>query len=195
MAVVASPTTPLLTADDLLAMPPDDLEHWELWKGHLVKMSPAGGAHPWIGRRLMLALDTAATTGGIGEVWAFEAGYLLQRNPDTVMAPDLALVPAAYVERMSVTSEGFHHVVPPLVVEVKSPSDRETEITRKLSLYLEAGVPEVWWVRPKPQTITRYWPDRDPAVLGVEDTLDAVEALPGFTLALADLFAPAAASR
>ena len=188
MVAVAKPPTPLVTADDLLAMPSDDLVRRELWRGVLVAMSPAGGPHPSIGLRLLRALDAAATASGVGEMWAFDAGYRLTTAPDTVVAPDLALVPAAYAANITVDSEGFHQVIPPLVIEIKSPSDREGQIAAKLALYFECGVPEIWWVRPKQRTITRHWPDRDPVVLGSNDILTDVEAIPGVSIALAELF-------
>lgn len=189
MVAVANPPVPLLTADDLLAMPSNDPVRYELWRGRLVEMSPAGGPHPWIGLRLLRALDTATTTSGVGEIWSFDAGFRLETSPDTVVAPDLSLVPVDYLTTMTVDSEGFHRLIPPLVIEIKSPTDREAQIAAKLTLYLESGVGEIWWVRPKQRTITRHWPDRDPIVLGLEDTLTDVEAIPGVSIALAELFA------
>ena len=56
-------------------------------------------------------------------------------------------------------------------------------------LYLQSGVGEVWWVRPKQRTITRHWPGRDPIVLGSSDVLTDVEAIPGVSISLAELFA------
>lgn len=189
MVAVANPPIPLLTADDLLAMPSSDSVRYELWRGRLVEMSPAGGPHPWIGLRLLRALDAATITSGVGEIWSFDAGFRLETSPDTVVAPDLALVPATYVANITVDSEGYHPIAPPLVIEIKSPSDREAEIAEKLALYLGSGIGEVWWVRPKQRTITRHWPDRDPIVLGPDDTLTDVEAIPGVTISLAELFA------
>ena len=124
-----------------------------------------------------------------------EVGYVVQRGPDTVVAPDLTLVPADYLASLPYDSEGFHPLIPPLVVEVKSPTDREVEIAAKLTLYLESGIPEVWWVRPKQRTITRHWPDRDPVVLGPNDTLTDVDAIPGVSISLDQLFAPPAPAR
>jgi Uma2 family endonuclease len=189
MVAVAQPATPLLTADDLLAMPSDDLVHRELWKGRLVEMSPAGGPHGRMFFALMAALAPFVKANGLGEIWGGEIGYVLQRSPDTVAVPDLAFVPHSVASAVSLDDQGFHAFVPPLVIEVKSPTDREAEIAQKLVLYLEAGVQEIWWLRPRQRTLTRHWPDRGPVVLGIDDTLDAVEALPGFSLALAELFA------
>ena len=189
MVAIANPPIPLLTAEELLAMPSEDPIRRELWRGKLVEMSPSGGAQVEIGMRLLLKLEAAASVSGVGRIWPFEAGYRLESSPDPVVAPDLALVPADYLANITVDSEGFHALVPPLVIEIKSPSDREVDIAGKLALYLQSGVGEVWWVRPKQRTITRHWPDRDPVVLGLEATLTDVDAIPGVSIALAELFA------
>ena len=57
-------------------------------------------------------------------------------------------------------------------------------------MYYDAGVREIWWVRPRQKTLTRYWPDREPVVLGAEDTLADVDALPGFSMRVGDAFPP-----
>ena len=46
----------------------------------------------------------------------------------------------------------------------------------------------VWLVEPKHQRVTVYLPDRSTRTLGIADTLDGGDVLPGFSLPLADIF-------
>jgi Uma2 family endonuclease len=64
----------------------------------------------------------------------------------------------------------------------------------KLGEYAAAGVKLVWYVDPEAKTVTVYpkGRERGKKVLGVGDTLDGGKVLPGFTLPVADLFAPRA---
>lgn len=165
-------------------------ERVELWRGVIVEMSPVRSTHWKVTFRLQLILGNHVMRAGIGEIASGEAGFTIEEGPDTVVAPDLTFVAAEAAGAMSDDIPGFPRYVPPLVVEVKSPSDSEPQITTKLSLYYAAGVREIWWVRPKAKTLTRYWADRDPATLRLGDVLDDVEALPGFSMAVDDIFPP-----
>ena len=162
----------------------------ELWRGVVVEMSPVEPTHNKIAYRLSAILSTYTMRTGIGEIWPGDAGLTIEREPDTVVSPDMTFVPAEAARGMTDDEPGFPFFVPPLVVEIKSPSDSEREITAKLSLYYTAGVAEIWWVRPRQRTLTRHWADRDPVVLRPGDTLGDVEALPGFSMRVDDIFPP-----
>lgn len=162
----------------------------ELWRGIVVEMSPVNHLHSRIAFRLNARLSMFVIEHGLGEVWPADTGYTIEVGPDTVVAPDLAFAPQAYAKTVTKMSRGFPFFIPPLVVEVKSPNDSEREIAEKLALYLAAGVGEIWWVRPMEETLTRQWLDRSPRTLGRDDLLDAVEALPGFSMEVRDVFPP-----
>ena len=187
-AAQAPPT--LMTAAEFEERYGED-DRVELWRGVVVEMSPVKPTHNKVSVRLATILNHhALMRTGIGEFWPPDAGLTIQKGPDTVVSPDLSFVPADVSRRLDDDDPGFPFFVPPLVVEVKSPGDSEREIAEKLALYLAAGVAEVWWVRPKPKTITRYWADRDPVVLNVGDTLGDIAVLPGFSMAVDDVFPP-----
>jgi hypothetical protein len=61
----------------------------------------------------------------------------------------------------------------------------------KAHVYLDAGVKLVWVVWPKLKQVGVWRPGstHSIATIGVGDTLDGLETLPGFTYPLADLFA------
>ena len=191
MVTTVERTTTLLTVDGLIALNREGREG-ELWEGEFVEVSPSGGLQAWIIRRLSPVVDEHAGRLGVGEAWGAEAGFILRLRSGeaTVLAPDLSLVPATYARTISRRHTGFHDVVPLLAAEVKSPSDEERDIARKLAMYLDAGVPEVWWLRLNKATVTRHWPDRGPVVHGPGDRIEHVELLPGFSIAVDDIFPP-----
>ena len=79
-------------------------------------------------------------------------------------------------------------VVPDLAVEVLSKGNTKREMLRKLKEYFLAGVRVVWFVDPRRATVTVYTAPDQFVVLSVDQTLDGGDVLPGFTLALRDLF-------
>ena len=75
-----------------------------------------------------------------------------------------------------------------LVVEVVSKSNTKAEIARKLTEYFAAGTRLAWVVEPKPQTVRVHTAPGEFVVLGIDDSLDGGGVLPGFRLAVRDLF-------
>jgi Uma2 family endonuclease len=79
--------------------------------------------------------------------------------------------------------------MPDLAVEIKSPDDTHERMRASAAYYLAHGTRLVWLVYPERQQIEVCTPDGAVATLGVEDTLDGGEVLPGFTLAVRAVFA------
>jgi len=180
-----SVATQITTAEQLLRAPQSG-QSSELINGRLVQITPAGWEHGRIAMRLGAALHQFVDQHGLGICVAAETGFLLSRDPDTVRAPDVAYVSS---ERFSAV-EGkprYLPVAPNLVVEVVSPSDRNSEVEEKVQHWLDFGVDLVWVVRSKEKNVTAY-SHGDAVVLGDSDLLEAPGILPGFSLAVAELF-------
>jgi Uma2 family endonuclease len=186
MRIVHSmPPTRLVTADELERMPEDDFRY-ELVEGRLIRMSPVGTLHGAVTARLLAMLVQHAKVHDVGLV-VTEVGFKLSSQPDTVRAPDIAVVarermPAGRIPR------GFWSGPPDLAVEVLSPEDRRTEIAAKVNGYLASGVRLVWIVDPDERTVTAHHRLRAPVTFGSDDTLDALDVVPGFTCPLRELF-------
>ena len=82
-------TTDLITADELLQMK-DDGFRYELVRGELIKMSPAGHQHGRIALNLTGPLFQHVKTHNLGAVYAAETGFKLAE--DVVRAPDVAFI-------------------------------------------------------------------------------------------------------
>ena len=175
-------TTHLLTAEDLWAMPED--ARGELLDGELLAVNPVGPEHRYVTGRLITGLNVWGEPRGYLPAGP-EGGYLLRRDPDTVLAPDLSLdAPGTVAE----SDHGFPDQPPLLAVEVLSPDNTRREIERKVDIYLGAGVALVWVVDPGRRTVTVHRPGGESRVLGEGDVPDGGEVLPGFAMPLGRLF-------
>lgn len=179
-------TTTLMTAEELAAMP-DDGCRYELMRGELIRMSPTGFEHLEIAGLLNYLLRGFAMERDLGVVGG-EGGFMLERDPDIVLAPDIVFVRNDRLPPKG-QRQGFLELAPDLAVEILSPSDRAGAVNDKVLAYLEAGVQLVWIVDPRRHAVTIYAPDRTARVLLEGDELDGGDVLPGFRVAVADLFA------
>lgn len=178
--------TKLMTADDLMQLP-DDGNRYDLIEGVLHTMSPAGWDHGVIASALHLLISQFVRDHHLGVTLIAETGFLLAREPDTVMAPDTAFIRADRVPPREL-QRGFAPVVPDLVMEVRSPSDRQHEIMTKIDVYLSAGVAMVWFVEPDKRQLTVFCPGQAPQIFDRNDVLDGGDVLPGFQLPLQEVF-------
>ncbi len=78
---------------------------------------------------------------------------------------------------------------PDLAVEVVSPSDTYHEVQDKALAWLAAGTIAVLVLDPPKRTATVYRGQGDAHIRSGEDTLDLSDAVPGFSVAVAELFA------
>ncbi len=177
-------TEPLITAEYLLRTP--GLGRCELVRGELIMMSPGGEEHGLIILNIAGPLWIYASRTGLGRTYGAETGFHVGHDPDTVRAPDVAFVRQGRIALPF--RKGFFAGAPDLAVEVVSPSDRQGEVLAKAQSWLEAGCRVVWVVDPRSQTVRVFQSGSQPRVLGLPDTLTGDPLLPGFSLAVADIF-------
>lgn len=178
-------TTKLVTADELLAMQ-DDGFRYELVRGELVKMPPAGHVHGKRGSRVNYSLSAHVYQNDLGEVYLAETGFHLESNPDTVLAPDASFVRQERVD-VAGDTDGYFPGPADLAVEVISPTDRYTEVEAKVTAWFAAGTLMVVVVNPRNRTVQAHTPD-GVTELTEADTLDGGDVVPGWRLPIADIF-------
>ena len=180
----------LLTAEEFfeLSDPPEGGK-MELVCGKVVRHMPVSRKHARVVVVLIARLEPFARGHTIGEVLT-EAGHLLGRSPDVVLAPDVSFVANERIPVGGLPDDGFVSVVPTLAIEVVSPNDLDSEVAGKVDDYLAAGVKRVWVVRPRRATVTVFSGSTS-RIIGAGGTLtsdDAGFAVEGFELPVADLF-------
>jgi Uma2 family endonuclease len=175
-----------VTAEELLRKP-DDGYRYELVKGELRKMVPAGSEHGYVAYRIALLLGQHVEEHKLGRVYAAETGFRISSNPDTVRAPDAAFVSRERVEKAG-RVEGYWPGAPDLAAEVVSPNDTHTEVTEKALSWLDTGSRMVLVVDPLQRTVTVYRSLDDIRVLIGDSTIDGTDVVPDWKLSVAELF-------
>jgi len=172
-------------AEQLLGLDEPGYRH-ELLRGELRRMSAASYWHGVVAAEITQRLAAFVRAQHLGRVLAAETGFLLERDPDTVMAPDVAFVCAA--RQPAPLASGFYPGPPDLAVEVMSPGDTAAEVRGKAQRWLEHGTRVVWVVDPKRKRVTVYCPDQQPRKLGANDELIGGDVLPGFHVRVVEFF-------
>lgn len=174
------------TANELFEMPYDGFRY-ELVKGELRKMSPAGGEHGAIIWNLSGRLAPHIQSNDLGQGFGAETGFKLASDPDTVRAADIA-----FIRRERLPEEGipknFWATAPDLAVEVLSPGDTYSEVAEKVGDWLTAGTRAVWIVDPRRRIVTVYRSLSDVTLLSEDDELDGGEVVPGFRCKVSEIF-------
>lgn len=180
----------LVTEEDFLAMPDVEGIERDLVRGELRERpeSIRTYAHSILSGRIgyLLGLWLRTLPRPRGVVLIGPAARLL-RDPITIVGMDLAYIAAEAIP--SQPHEAQYVDGPPiLVIEILSPNDTCELIADKIEEYLEAGVLIVWIVEPRFSTVTVYRPDAKPQLFNSDQELTAEPHLPGFRVAVADLF-------
>lgn len=185
MAIVA-PIDKVLTAEEF-ARRPDPGHPEELVGGRVVVLSPPNRRHGQICGRVVSLLTAFVEAHDLGHVLCNDAGIITQRGPDTVRGADIAFYSFHRLARGPL-APGYGPEVPELVVEVKSPGDRWSEILAKAAESLAAGVSAVVVLDDASRCAQIYAPDAPVRTLAEDEDLELPEILPGFHAPLRRLY-------
>lgn len=178
-------TTRLYTAEELAEMTSD--EPWELWEGELRKVPGAGSKASALAGWIIHLISSFVVPRDLGLVTGADGSFVLRRDPDVVLVPDVAFTKWENVPGDE-APDSYFPGRPDLAVEVGSPSDRRRDVEEKVRRYGDAGVPLVWWFYPGKRYVEVYRQGELVATLYEGDALDGEDVLPGFTLPVAEIF-------
>ncbi|MBX3070977.1 MAG: Uma2 family endonuclease [Thermomicrobiales bacterium] len=176
-------STQLRRAEDLLQMERDS--SFELVEGELHEVMSPRPSHAKVVGILAMLLGIHIRREKLGDLFVGDPMVLLQRDPDTVLAPDIAFVSA---ERLPLEDSAFMTIPPDIAIEVVSPGNSPGEIERKVALFLRGGVRSVWVVYPRQRQIVIHAPEIAPRVFGEGEVVTDPDTLPGFSFSLSDVF-------
>ncbi|HEY3999328.1 MAG TPA: Uma2 family endonuclease [Candidatus Xenobia bacterium] len=163
------------------------VEEYELDRGVLVPVSQGKPVHGRVVGQIFGELFVfLKTRPDLGCLYAADTGFILERQPDTLRGADVAFV--RHDRLVGVSEDEWMEGSPDLAVEVLSGGDRPGQVKKKVRQYLASGSRLVWVLEPRRQRIHIYRPDGIVQVLRGGDTLDGDNVLPGFRLAVADVF-------
>jgi Uma2 family endonuclease len=174
----------LMTAEELArtSVPGKALE---LIRGHLVVRQLPGTRHGAVSANLAYELGAHVRRERLGQVFAQDTGFKIERDPDTVRGPDVAFVSR---DRLDLIPErGYAELAPDLVAEVLSPGDRAGEVLAEIGAFLAAGTRLAWLIDPARREARIFHADGRAAVIGEDGALDGEDVVAGFTCPLARL--------
>jgi Uma2 family endonuclease len=182
-------TKKLMTAEefyDWVHLPENTNKWFELVRGEVIQLPPPVKPHSAVCVKVAYFLTAYVFQRNHGYTTCNDSGVLLERDPDTVRGPDVALYEDA--QKFADLHPKYGEVPPRLAVEVLSPNDRALNFVRKINDYLKAGVSMVWAIDPETRTLTVYRPNQAQVVLDASQELTAEDVLPGFRCRVADFF-------
>ena len=178
-----------VTVDSLLTMP-DDGYQYEVVEGTLVRMAGSGEEASTIALELAAELRNYVRPRRLGRVTGADGVYKFP-GAETGLVPDVAFSAAG---RLGLVLDRRRPIpfAPDLAVEVASPDQRPDGMAAKARRYLSAGTRLVWVLWPSTQHVDVWRTGRlegPAATRNTSDALDGEDVIPGFSYAVAALFA------
>ncbi|HJQ33087.1 MAG TPA: Uma2 family endonuclease [Pyrinomonadaceae bacterium] len=181
-------TAPLLTIEDLTALPDDDGNVYELIEGELIVSSAPRDTHQEAIGNLFFWVKLYLRDNPIGRV-IITPGVIFDRHNSVI--PDLVFL--TNEQAAHIGPDGHIHEAPALAVEVVSPGreNARRDRVKKLRVYGKFGVGEYWVADPEARTVEIYRPEKGAlalaATLSVNDEIKT-PLLPGFACAVGEVF-------
>jgi Uma2 family endonuclease len=178
-----------VTVDILLTLP-DDGYIYEVVEGVLVRVAGSGKQATRLAARLTARLLDYVESHRLGVITGADGVYTFP-GAETGLIPDVGFYTA---DRDVLAPDDTKPIpfAPDLAVEVASPSQGGPELAAKARVYLRAGTRLVWVVWPRSLHLDIWHHDvlTGPVrSLGPSDALDGEDVVPGFSYAIAALFA------
>lgn len=157
----------------------------ELEGGKISVIGPSDIVSSEVTAELLRLLGNWVKPRRLGRLFDSAGGFIL---PDrNLNAPDVSFVKA---ERLRQSVRYFAEMVPDLVVEIKSQSDRIPILKKKLDKYIEQGALVGILIDPDEEAVTVYRPSGEPIELAGDDLLTVPELFPGWEISISELWPP-----
>lgn len=157
----------------------------ELTNGRISIVGPSDIVSSEVGILFSRLLANWVYPRRLGRVFDSAGGFIL---PDSnLTAPDVSFVRAA---RLRQSPRYFGELVPDLVVEIKSQSDRIKPLVTKILNLIKLGAVMGILIDPDEETVTVYGHQGEPTILNNGDILTLPELFPGWELAVYELWPP-----
>ncbi|MGB3508512.1 MAG: Uma2 family endonuclease [Microcoleaceae cyanobacterium] len=177
-----------LTVKDLKKLQVDYPDYrMELVSGEIIIMSPSGLESDEVAAAIIAQLWNWVRPRKLGRVIASSGGFSLPNADGDIRTPDASFISA---EKLPRPTEDYIKLVPDLIFEVKSKSDKLPKLHQKILDFLELGTIVGVLVDPRSRTMEVYRLNQDKIVLRDGDILELAEILPGWKLPVIEVWAP-----
>ena len=153
----------------------------------LVIMAPAGSETGWRNNEVSYVLTAWTKADGTGLAFDSSAGFTLPNG--AIRSPDASWVKRDRWDALTQEQrERFAPLCPDFVVELRSRTDRLSDLQEKMQEYMDNGARLGWLLDPIDKRVHVYRPGQSVEVLDNPDTLSGDPVLPGFVLPVRELW-------
>jgi Uma2 family endonuclease len=166
----------------------ESAKFYEVVDGHIVKNPPMGALESILANYLQDLMGPFVRSLQLGRA-VTETLFLLDPSGRLKRRPDLAFVSTRrWPLKRRISRTECWEVVPDLAVEFISETNTSDEVNKKIDEYFQAGVNAVWVVYPGTRKVYVYDSPTQVRILQIGDDLDGGAIVPGFRVALSELF-------
>jgi Uma2 family endonuclease len=188
MTTATQPHVRRMTAAEFASRPTDGVRK-ELVRGTEIPMNMPSPRHGEICAQLVFLLKLHLTHHPAGRVVSNDSGIITQTDPDTVRGADIAFYSYARLPADTpLPMRGYAGVVPDVVFEVRSYTDRWSALHTKVAEYLAAGVTAVAVLDEQTQRAWVYSADDEPREFDHADPLRLPPPLDGWQVNVNQFF-------
>jgi Uma2 family endonuclease len=145
----------------------------------LIIMSPVGSKTGNREAKIIGRLANWAEQDGTGDCFGSSAGFTLPNGAKR--SPDASWIKSSRWEGLTPEQqEELAPICPDFVVELRSPSDRPSELQEKMTEYIQNGARLGWLLDPFEKRVHIYRPGRAPESLENPESVSGEDVLPGF---------------
>jgi Uma2 family endonuclease len=183
--VTISTENKVWTDEEFMALSADG-HRYELVNGELVDMGNSGMEHGGIGSLLGGFLAIYVREHKLGIVCDSSTAFTLKNG--NKRSPDVSFVAKERLKGLKRPPRGFFQGSPDLAVEILSPNNTVEELHEKIVEYFENDTRLVWVIHPDEKYVLVYHAIEPDSFLRPQDKLDGEVIVPGFSMAVAELF-------
>ena len=155
--------------------------------GELIVMPPTGAETGRLNSNLTYQLEVWSRQDGTGVCFGNTAGFTLPNG--AIRSPDASWIKREKWDSLTEQQKKrFGPWCPDFVVELRSPSDRLSELRNKMVEYIETGASLGWLIDPGKRQVYVYRPNEELIILDHPTSISGDPLLPGFELNLTELW-------
>jgi Uma2 family endonuclease len=171
--------------EEFTARPENGDRLFELINGEIVA-KVVTEEHGVIAANIVMIFGSFVKANKLGRVM-IEVDHKTRGDDYNERLPDIAFT--SKERTLPLVKKGAVPQMPDLAIEIKSPTDTYKAIRAKADYYLANGAKMVWLIFPAKRIVEIYRVEGDDEILTKNDVLSGEDVVPGFTMAVKDIFA------
>jgi Uma2 family endonuclease len=183
---MALPIQEKVWTDEAFMALPKDGHRYELVNGELMDMGNSGMEHGEFGAFLAGMLSIYVRKNRLGVVCDSSTAFTLKNG--NKRSPDISFVRGERLKGLKRLPTGYFQGSPDLAVEILSPNNTIEENHDKIVEYFDNDTHLVWVIHPDEKYVLVYHSPEPDQFLRSTDHLDGEKVVPGFSLAVSELF-------